>query len=100
MGWFAHAKDTEGNSFSMWQNDENAAGCAGRESREAAQDRKLELSSRRPRIAFATRSPDASPSTFLQAPSTPEAQTRSRPGIKPTSAGRQARFRRSRTSGA
>ena len=24
MGWFAHAKDTEGNSFSMWQNDENA----------------------------------------------------------------------------
>jgi uncharacterized protein len=24
MGWFAHAKDTEGNAFSMWQNDENA----------------------------------------------------------------------------
>ena len=24
MGWFAHAEDTEGNAFSMWQNDENA----------------------------------------------------------------------------
>jgi uncharacterized protein len=24
MGWFAHAKDTEGNSFSFWQSDENA----------------------------------------------------------------------------
>jgi predicted enzyme related to lactoylglutathione lyase len=24
MGWFAHAKDTEGNRFSFWQNDENA----------------------------------------------------------------------------
>ncbi|HEV2902355.1 MAG TPA: VOC family protein [Gaiellaceae bacterium] len=24
MGWFAHAKDTEGNEFSFWQNDENA----------------------------------------------------------------------------
>jgi hypothetical protein len=24
MGWFAHATDTEGNGFSMWQNDENA----------------------------------------------------------------------------
>jgi uncharacterized protein len=24
MGWFAHAKDTEGNQFSIWQSDENA----------------------------------------------------------------------------
>jgi uncharacterized protein len=24
MGWFARAEDTEGNSFSLWQNDENA----------------------------------------------------------------------------
>lgn len=24
MGWFAHAKDTEGNQFSFWQTDENA----------------------------------------------------------------------------
>jgi hypothetical protein len=24
-GWFASCKDTEGNSFSLWQNDENAA---------------------------------------------------------------------------
>jgi uncharacterized protein len=24
MGWFAPAKDTEGNEFSFWQNDENA----------------------------------------------------------------------------
>jgi predicted enzyme related to lactoylglutathione lyase len=24
MGWFAHAKDTEGNRFSLWQSDENA----------------------------------------------------------------------------
>ncbi len=24
MGWFAHAKDTEGNRFSFWQADENA----------------------------------------------------------------------------
>lgn len=24
MGWFAHAKDTEGNSFSVWQADESA----------------------------------------------------------------------------
>ncbi len=24
MGWFAHAKDTEGNRFSFWQSDENA----------------------------------------------------------------------------
>jgi uncharacterized protein len=24
MGWFAHAKDTEGNPFSVWQSDENA----------------------------------------------------------------------------
>lgn len=24
MGWFAHAKDTEGNEFSFWQPDENA----------------------------------------------------------------------------
>jgi predicted enzyme related to lactoylglutathione lyase len=24
MGWFAHAKDTEGNQFSVWQSDENA----------------------------------------------------------------------------
>lgn len=24
MGWFAHAKDTEGNEFSFWQSDENA----------------------------------------------------------------------------
>lgn len=24
MGWFAHATDTEGNRFSVWQNDENA----------------------------------------------------------------------------
>ena len=24
MGWFVHATDTEGNGFSMWQNDENA----------------------------------------------------------------------------
>ena len=24
MGWFAHAKDTEGNQFSFWQSDENA----------------------------------------------------------------------------
>ena len=24
LGWFAHAMDSEGNAFSMWQNDENA----------------------------------------------------------------------------
>lgn len=24
MGWFAHAKDTEGNDFSFWQSDEGA----------------------------------------------------------------------------
>jgi predicted enzyme related to lactoylglutathione lyase len=24
MGWFAHAKDPEGNKFGVWQNDENA----------------------------------------------------------------------------
>jgi predicted enzyme related to lactoylglutathione lyase len=24
MGWFAHARDTEGNRFSLWQNDESA----------------------------------------------------------------------------
>jgi predicted enzyme related to lactoylglutathione lyase len=24
MGWFAHARDTEGNRFSLWQSDENA----------------------------------------------------------------------------
>jgi predicted enzyme related to lactoylglutathione lyase len=24
MGWSAHAKDTEGNSFSLWQSDESA----------------------------------------------------------------------------
>ena len=24
MGWFAHAKDTEGNPFSVWQSDESA----------------------------------------------------------------------------
>jgi uncharacterized protein len=24
MGWYARAEDTEGNSFSLWQNDENA----------------------------------------------------------------------------
>jgi predicted enzyme related to lactoylglutathione lyase len=24
MGWFAHARDTEGNRFSFWQPDENA----------------------------------------------------------------------------
>jgi uncharacterized protein len=24
MGWFAHAKDTEGNRFSLWQPDKNA----------------------------------------------------------------------------
>ena len=24
MGWFAHAKDTEGNEFSVWQSDETA----------------------------------------------------------------------------
>jgi len=24
MGWFAHGKDTEGNPFGVWQNDENA----------------------------------------------------------------------------
>ena len=24
MGWFARAEDTEGNSFSLWQSDENA----------------------------------------------------------------------------
>jgi predicted enzyme related to lactoylglutathione lyase len=24
-GWFSHCKDTEGNSFSLWQGDENAA---------------------------------------------------------------------------
>jgi uncharacterized protein len=24
MGWFAHAKDTEGNKFSVWQRDESA----------------------------------------------------------------------------
>lgn len=24
MGWYAHAKDTEGNAFSVWQSDENA----------------------------------------------------------------------------
>ncbi len=24
MGWFAAAKDPEGNSFSVWQSDENA----------------------------------------------------------------------------
>jgi hypothetical protein len=24
MGWFAHAKDTEGNQFSVWQADESA----------------------------------------------------------------------------
>jgi hypothetical protein len=24
-GWFAACKDTEGNTFSLWQNDENAA---------------------------------------------------------------------------
>ena len=24
MGWFAHVRDTEGNRFSLWQNDENA----------------------------------------------------------------------------
>jgi uncharacterized protein len=24
MGWFAQAKDTEGNQFSLWQSDENA----------------------------------------------------------------------------
>jgi predicted enzyme related to lactoylglutathione lyase len=25
MGWFAHAEDTEGNAFSVWQSDENAS---------------------------------------------------------------------------
>jgi len=24
MGWFAHAKKTEGNRFSFWQSDDNA----------------------------------------------------------------------------
>ena len=24
MGWFAHCRDSEGNSFSLWQNDESA----------------------------------------------------------------------------
>ncbi|HEV8602214.1 MAG TPA: VOC family protein [Gaiellaceae bacterium] len=24
MGWFAHAKDTEGNTFGVWQSDESA----------------------------------------------------------------------------
>jgi uncharacterized protein len=24
MGWFAHAEDTEGNAFSVWQGDESA----------------------------------------------------------------------------
>jgi predicted enzyme related to lactoylglutathione lyase len=26
MGWYARAEDTEGNSFSLWQSDENAPG--------------------------------------------------------------------------
>jgi len=25
MGWFVHCKDTEGNAFSLWQNDESAS---------------------------------------------------------------------------
>jgi predicted enzyme related to lactoylglutathione lyase len=25
MGWFSICKDTEGNEFGLWQNDENAA---------------------------------------------------------------------------
>jgi predicted enzyme related to lactoylglutathione lyase len=29
MGWFAPAKDTEGNSFSLWQSDPNAPGPQG-----------------------------------------------------------------------
>jgi len=36
MGWFAHGKDTEGNPFGVWQNDENAPVPAGMQSGEAA----------------------------------------------------------------
>jgi len=36
MGWFAPIRDTEGNRFSFWQNDENAPVPAGMQSGEAA----------------------------------------------------------------
>ena len=36
MGWFAPVRDTEGNRFSFWQNDENAPVPAGMQSGEAA----------------------------------------------------------------
>jgi predicted enzyme related to lactoylglutathione lyase len=36
MGWFAPVRDTEGNRFSLWQNDENAPTPAGMQSGEAA----------------------------------------------------------------
>jgi uncharacterized protein len=29
MGWYAHCSDTEGNRFSLWQNDESAPAPAG-----------------------------------------------------------------------
>ena len=29
MGWFAHAKDTEGNAFSVWQSGRERAGARG-----------------------------------------------------------------------
>ncbi|MBA2569201.1 MAG: VOC family protein [Actinobacteria bacterium] len=36
MGWFAPAKDTEGNRFSFWQADENAPEAVGTQSGEAS----------------------------------------------------------------
>ena len=36
MGWFAPVRDTEGNKFSFWQNDENAPTPAGVEGGQAS----------------------------------------------------------------
>ena len=36
MGWYAHARDTEGNKLSFWQTDENAPAPAGMESGQAS----------------------------------------------------------------
>ena len=71
MGWFAHAKDPDGNEFSVWQSDEIGTDARGhgRSDRvvldQAAQDRSNSSSGAgEPRIACATSSPHARPMTL------------------------------------
>ena len=70
MGWFAHAKDPDGNEFSVWQSDETARSRRAwalrpRPARRAAeQDRRLQLWRGEPRTPAPTSSPQARPSTL------------------------------------